>query len=562
MLLNAQNEIEFKRLQRNLTALIEFSKSVNSSLDLDFTLNNLLLSCMGKFLTTRGFVGLFTTERMVVSKHKGMEAKFLSEFPVVTKTDVNWFHRVQQYAGRRGMIAELINSSRGPLGCIGLGRKINEEPYTEEETNFLKTILNIASTAIENSGMIDNLTTLNRSLDSRVNRLGALFELSKEFGTLLEEERIAKLLVYSILGNFLISTYAILHLSDRSIKILQSTIPKRVVLESLTIEAILNSNAVLTEADVSTRYPQLAEIGCVLFIPLLLRSETKGVLLLGQRLDKKVYSSEDIEFINSIASLALVSLENRRLFKEALEKQKLEEELELAKEIQRNLLPKTLPWGDGFEIVAETIPSKYVSGDYYDVITLPDGNLCIAIADVSGKGVPASLLMANVQAFLKSVCKQNLPIGAASALLNDLISENTSDGRFITFFWMYYDSKRRVIRYVNAGHNPPILLRGGNIHYLDKGGMIFGVMKTLVPYEVQEVELLAGDRIVLFTDGVTEAKNETDEEYSDRRLEKVIVENEKQDANFLLTAVLDDVRAFVKGAEQSDDITILTLRIQ
>ncbi|MBI2418953.1 MAG: SpoIIE family protein phosphatase, partial [Ignavibacteriales bacterium] len=211
-----------------------------------------------------------------------------------------------------------------------------------------------------------------------------------------------------------------------------------------------------------------------LAVPLVLQKETKGLLLLGGKLDRTPYTNEDIEFISSIAGLAVVSLENRRLFRDALEKQKMEEELEIAKGIQRNLLPKEIPQLEGYDIAAFTVPSKHVGGDYYDMIWLNEKEINFSIADVSGKGVPASLLMASLQAFLKSVCKQGFAIDTATNLINDLVVENTSDGRFITFFWGTLNPETRMFTYVNAGHNPPLLIRDSKIQYLDKGGIILG----------------------------------------------------------------------------------------
>ena len=166
----------------------------------------------------------------------------------------------------------------------------------------------------------------------------------------------------------------------------------------------------------------------------------------------------------------------------------MEEELEIAREIQLNLLPSSIPKFNSFDIAGDNISSKQVGGDYYDIIKLDENNFYIAIADVSGKGVPAALLMANIQAFLKIICKQGMKIDEATGLINDLITENTSDGRFITFFWGIFDELNKNLTYVNAGHNPPLLIRDGKIIKLDKGGIILGVMKTFMSlYSLEEI---------------------------------------------------------------------------
>jgi sigma-B regulation protein RsbU (phosphoserine phosphatase) len=274
------------------------------------------------------------------------------------------------------------------------------------------------------------------------------------------------------------------------------------------------------------------------------------------------YKDADIEFIYSVASLAIISLENRRLFIEALEKQKLEEELDLAREIQRNLLPQSIPVYKNFEIAAMNLSSKQVGGDYYDVIAIDENSCYIAIADVSGKGVPAALLMANIQAFLQVICRQNIPIAEATGLINDLISQNTSDGRFITFFWGIFNDISKEINYVNAGHNPPLLIRDGKIIKLGVGGIILGVMKTVFPYKSEIVKLRTGDVLILFTDGISEAMNKQDEEFSDKILEELALSIANENSNEILNKIKNEVQKFTAGTLQSDDMTMVVVKVK
>jgi sigma-B regulation protein RsbU (phosphoserine phosphatase) len=293
-----------------------------------------------------------------------------------------------------------------------------------------------------------------------------------------------------------------------------------------------------------------------------IQGRTKGLILLGERITKQPYSEADIEFIYSVGSLAIISIENKRLFLEELEKQKMEEELELAREIQQNLLPQTLPLFSNFDIAAVNMSSKQVGGDYYDVIQFDENNFYMAIADVSGKGTPASLLMANIQAFLQVVCRHGLEIEKSTALINDLISANTSDGRFITFFWALINNEEKKMTYVNAGHNHPLLIRNGKIRKLHKGGMILGVMETTIPYDSETINLQKDDVIVLFTDGISEAMNKEFEEFSDERLEENSVKLSSFSAKEILDGITNEVTHFTKGASQSDDITMVVLKVK
>ncbi len=203
-----------------------------------------------------------------------------------------------------------------------------------------------------------------------------------------------------------------------------------------------------------------------------------------------------------------------------------------------------------------------VGGDYYDVVKLDNDKLLIAIADVSGKGVPAALLMANLQAFLKSICKQNLPLSEATNLMNDLVAENTTMGSFITFFWGLFENDKKKFTYVNAGHNPPLLIRNGKINKLKKGGMILGVLPTSIPYISETLQLQTDDVIVLFTDGITEAMNKNGDEFTDVRLETIALKYLINMPQNILDEIKLSVEEFTLGAEQSDDITSVIVKVK
>jgi sigma-B regulation protein RsbU (phosphoserine phosphatase) len=555
---------DITKVQRNLSALVEFSRIVNSSLNLEFTLNNLLLSCFGKFLVTRGIVVLNEKGNFKIFSSKGISVEIIEAFPQVifTNEDLILDPKLNEYLKvNKFTLVQKICCSRDCLGFIALGEKINKTEYSEEEIEFLKTILNIAATAIENAIFIKELKLVNRNLDSRINRLNSLFELSKEFGIISQEVRIGKLLLYSLLGHFMISNYSIILYENKEILTLESTIAKEKINSVLSLYDISSITQPIIAGSIRKEFPLLFGFGFELIVPMSLQGITKGVILLGKRINDLIYTEDDIEFVSSVGSLAIVSFENKKLFKEALEKQKLEEELEIAKDIQQKLLPSKLPTLNNFEIAALSVSSKQVGGDYYDVIKLNEQDYVVAIGDVSGKGVPASLLMANLQAFLKSICKQGLAIDQATGVINDLVTENTSDGRFITFFWGILNDELKSFNYVNAGHNPPLLIRNNQIHRLEKGGIILGVMKTFTPYLQEEILLQSGDLIILFTDGITEAKNLSDDEFSDERFESFLLNLSSESSDEIIKLIENEISEFTSGHPQSDDITLIVIRV-
>jgi sigma-B regulation protein RsbU (phosphoserine phosphatase) len=517
---------------------------------------------MGKFLATKGIVAINNNGKLDIKVSKGISKESIAQFPVIETGDSmdtnNTFIKFMLDSNLQTF--ERIKSSDECLGIICLGEKLNKTPYTNDDKEFLKTILNISATAVKNSQIIGEIKKVNRELDSRINRLNSLFELSKEFGLFSESTKVAKLLVYSVIGQFLVSKFAVVSFDGEAIKILESKFPQDLLIALIRKYGSSKLETSIKKETIEKKYPEYEKLGIDLIVPMQMQGKTKGLIFLSKRINNLDYSESDIEFIYSVGSLAIISLENKRLFKEELEKQKMEEELELAKDIQRNLLPGTFPKFQNFDIAAVNVSSKQVGGDYYDVINLDENRYAVAIADVSGKGVPAALLMANIQAFLKTICRQQIGISEATGLINDLLCENITDGKFITFFWTIVDDKNKIIKYVNAGHNPPLLIRDGKIKKLELGGMILGVMKTDYAYKSEEIKLQPGDALIMFTDGITEAMDKARNEYSDERLEQLAVSLYKKSAEEILDAIRDDVQSFTKGATQSDDITLLVLK--
>ncbi len=552
------------KVKRNLTALVEFSRVINSSLDLNFILNNVLLTCLGKFLATKGLVALKINNQLVVKAYKGIAQESIIQFPEIEVTEnCNLSEKLNDYLIFNNLIAsEKISSSNECVGIVCLGEKLNKQTYIKDDLDFLKTILNIAASAIQNSLIVEELKLVNRELDSRIQRLSSLFELSKEFGLFSESTKVTRLLIFSLIGQFLVQKYALLRFEGNDIEVIEPKIPVEELLSNIRKYNYYKIDTSINKHQIESHYPELFSMGIEVIVPMQIQGKTKGLIILGKRINNSEYTNADIEFIFSVGSLAIISLENRRLFLEALEKQKLEEELDLAREIQRNLLPQKIPDYKSFDISAVNISSKQVGGDYYDIIELDKDDCVVAIADVSGKGVPASLLMANMQAFLQVICRQNTPLDEATGLINDLISSNTSDGRFITFFWGILNDITKTFNYVNAGHNPPLLIRNGTITKLEIGGMILGVMKTMIPYKSESIQLQTGDVLVMFTDGISEAMNRRGEEFSDERLEKLSLAVVNENADSILKKIQCEVQNFTDGANQSDDITLVIVKVK
>jgi sigma-B regulation protein RsbU (phosphoserine phosphatase) len=404
---------------------------------------------------------------------------------------------------------------------------------------------------------------INRELDSKVQELRTLFELGKSFNAVFNQEQVLKIFGLTLMGQVGSMRFAVLLREGETVSTKMDTERLDLMKDRLflSITSPMLIPAVQSEKRPTQLFQQCRELGIEALIPLQVQNEVKGIVCLGARRTGKHYSQADLEFVFSLGNLAIISFENSRLFKEAVEKQRMESELDIAREIQRGLLPKVIPVIQGFDAAALTIPSRQVGGDYYDVIALEGGNYAFAIGDVSGKGTPASLLMASVQATVRALAHFPGSLSDLTVRINHLICENTSGGRFITFFWGILNPTTREFRYVNAGHNLPFLMRSdGSIDRLGEGGIILGVLQSGVAYREGSTSLHPGDTLLMFTDGISEAMDKNGIDYTEERIHTFLFEIRNHTASEMIEAIREEISKYTSGAPQSDDITLLVLK--
>ena len=238
----------------------------------------------------------------------------------------------------------------------------------------------------------------------------------------------------------------------------------------------------------------------------------------------------------------------------------MEKELALAAQIQKDFLPKENPECENFEIAGSNIPCHQVGGDYFDYINIDPSRLGIVIADVSGKGVGASLLMASLRAALQSEVHSQYKLEDMACKLNDFVHRSSSPNSFITFFYCELNKKSGELGFINAGHNPPIILdKKGKIHRLEACGLCLGMFPSST-YEIKKVTLRLGDMALLFTDGITEGRNKKNEEFEEERLIKLIQKHSKLSAQKLLEKIHDEVGSFTTGTAPMDDMTLIIIK--
>jgi serine phosphatase RsbU (regulator of sigma subunit) len=306
----------------------------------------------------------------------------------------------------------------------------------------------------------------------------------------------------------------------------------------------------------------LKRINAFLLIPLVYRDHLVGILMLGEKTTKTNFSTEDMTLLSVLSNQIAIAMENARLYNETIEKQRMEEDLRLAREIQRNLLPRFKPQGKDFELAGFNLPSREVGGDYYDFIPLANNQIGIVIGDISGKGIPAAILMSNLQATFRISALHAKSTSEAMHLVNNQIVQTTSVEKFATLFYGVFDAKTRTLEYTNAGHNFPIHWREGrNCRYLKEGGLVIGVLKDVL-YKSARTSLSPGDLLVFYTDGVTEARNKQEEEFGESRLIDTLSRCSDNPAESILENILDSVTDFTSGELESDDLTLVVLKVK
>jgi serine phosphatase RsbU (regulator of sigma subunit) len=296
------------------------------------------------------------------------------------------------------------------------------------------------------------------------------------------------------------------------------------------------------------------ELGTALLVPVKEKGRLLAMISIGSRLSDQEFDVSDEEFLASIAERLALTLEKLRLRAE-------EQEFRQAQQIQQALLPSVIPQIAGCDIAAKWQPARSVGGDYYDVIPFDEHSVAICIGDVVGKGLPAALLMSSLQATVRAVAAADVSPRELCEKVRKVVAGNLNRGKFITFFYCVLDVRKGTLTFTNAGHNPPVLIgEDGEVRRLSGGGAALGRLFAAIPFGEETVAVRSGDRLVLFTDGVSEAEDGSGSAFGEDRLTALVGEQRHLAAGPLLTCVLDSVTSFSSGNLQ-DDVTIASVAI-
>jgi sigma-B regulation protein RsbU (phosphoserine phosphatase) len=301
-------------------------------------------------------------------------------------------------------------------------------------------------------------------------------------------------------------------------------------------------------------------IGTLLSVPLLVASELKGILTVYNKKDAGGFTDEDQRLLAIIAAQSAQVVENARLREEERELMRVQNEIRVASEIQLALLPKTSPEISGYDIAGVSIPAQVIGGDYFDFIPVDEDRVAICLGDVSGKGLPAALLMANLQATIRGQTHTSHSPAQCLECANALLFRSTEPDKFATLFLGTLDTRKHELRCSSAGHERPFLLsRGRSPLRLEARGIILSFMEEFA-YEEAVVSLNPGDMIVIFSDGITDAINDFEEPYGEERLAALLEDSREESASGVIDKIVLAVQQHAGECPQMDDMTLIVVK--
>lgn len=533
--------------ESRLESLLESAKLLNASLKLEDLLRHLLRTVMGRFLVIRCAIAV---------REKGVLKVALARGSAALKTGAVFDKQAAAQAGLE--LFHDIGDPEAPAGILAMSRPARGELEPGEQ-DFLRALLGLAASGIANAQAHDEAVRSARSLDQKVQELRALLDLVRGLASTLDPEEIAQLLVLTLAGRWIVRKHAIATWKEGHPEIARH--------KGLELTPAVKEKAASLPDSLVIEADDAAALGLPpgsMLLPLRTGESTFGIVVCGPRLTQQPYTETDLEFGAGLVAQAGVAFENAWHFRETIGKKQLEKEVALAAAIQQGLFPACLPSLASTEMAARNRQAKQVGGDYYDAIPLddpaPDALHLLCVVDISGKGIFASLLMSNIQATLRALLSPDRTLSAVAIRTNDLLYATTPSNRYATAILVAYNPASGHCRWVNCGHNDGVVLRAsGEVERLSCSDLALGLFPHRV-YEEQSFSLESGDLLALYSDGVTEAQDLSENEFSIERLIETLRRHRDLPPEQIVDAVFEEIDAFAGAAPQFDDITLMVVK--
>lgn len=457
-----------------------------------------------------------------------------------------------------------IRNSRDHYGVIALGR-VETRSLAEGDLEVLRAASRYLSALINSQRMTSEVREGEFQLKYRLWELESLYDIGLSITSTLDLDKLADEILFRTISLLNARRAALflrrgdnfsLHRSFGDVRCafleeeLTDEKGRQLMNEGVPIRFDMGANCIFPDCET------------LLAIPIRTNDQVIGVLAAADRELRDggvgAFEENDLRVLSLFANQVAIALENARLHQQALEKQAMERELELAATIQRDILPQSCPEVDGFEIDALSRPAKQLGGDYHAFFER-EGKLSVVVADVSGKSVPAAILVSALHAALQLLFAEGRDLGEIATELNEHIHHWSSENKFITLFIATIDAKHQAVRYVNAGHNAPYVVTPAGLDTLSSHGLPIGIMSQTV-YKTQAKPFPLGSLLVAYSDGITEAENGTDEEFGSGRLEAILTQYATESCAAIKHAISSAVDSFAAGVPQHDDQTMVLVR--
>lgn len=508
----------------NLTSLLDFSNKLTQNLSEKFIINSTLLTIIGKL----GICGVRVTKYI-----QNTELKVYKKGTFNCETSI--------------MESIIIDGTFEYK--FELGKKLVNTPISDTEIQYVKLILSIVTTALENYYNFNNLQIQKNKAEKKSHLLETLFEISRSFSDYTSEEKILKALAFNIMGQLITNKFAVLKKNSQ----MEIVINQLGLSNDELSEIITKIDDIKVDTDLVGNYKDTIKI----IAPMTIFGKTEGYLLIGPKMIGK-YDEQDYQFVSSLATTTISALENERLIQEEIEKKRFETEIGLASDIQKRLLPKNSLETDSFSFYGMTLPSSEVGGDYFDYVKVSDNKYLFVIADVTGKGMPAALIMSNIQAAIQSLAPIEKDLKALVNTVNKIVYKNTSKDMFITAFFCLLDTKKNELEYINAGHFYPLLSNGFELKELKKGGVILGFLPSPQSYESEILKF--EDTLYMYTDGFNEATDEFGNELGMEGVKSIVSKTTKLKSKQATEFILKETQKYSNRTHLTDDISIVVLK--
>ncbi|MCS7079178.1 MAG: SpoIIE family protein phosphatase [Chloracidobacterium sp.] len=587
----AISEERIERLLYSLSALADIGEATTAGGSFETTARELLHLILGTLATSKGAILLYdaASEQLRPIVTRGMEPPAVVPLPSAAAERLRVYPKpldlltkdhplADQTATDLAALAALPSRLWMPLvvggrlvGVLCLGDKFGRGDYTSDDLQLLATMAQHASLALYNFQIIGELREANFRLKRKVLEMQSLYDVGLAIGALHELDPMASEIIKRAVMLLDASEGALFSLEKGGLRVaasfgMDAEYPPKTLLALEQVQPReIHEVVIATQRGCRLNRREHGGDKNYAILPLIVSEQVVGALMVCDKQTRDGYApftEEDEQFLLALATQAAIAIENARLHQEAIEKERIEKELEVAAAIQRRILPDSSPVLDAVETIGVNLSCRQVGGDYYDYIRFDEPKLGLVIADVSGKGTPAALLVSTLQASFRALV-ESYDLAETVTRLNKVIYKASPSYNYITFFYGVLDLETRLFRSINAGHNDPLLYRPrtGEWVRFAGGGFCLG-MFDWGAYEVQETQLEPGDVLFLYTDGVTESINAQGEEFGEHRVRELLAQYAHLPVSELSAQLSAAIRDFVGDAPQHDDLTYVIARVK